>query len=140
MATPLRYHHLGIPTTEEFAGSLYLPKLKMTVSDHMATPYGIQWMRFDEGSGYPEIVKRSPHVAFEVDDLQEAIRGKKVIIEPNIPSPGVLVAFIEEAGAPIEFLQIEKEKSPNHTPDPTPVAVTPAADAAVAPAIGRGSS
>jgi hypothetical protein len=49
-----------------------------------------------------------PHVAFEVDDLREAIHGKKVIIEPNEPAPGIMVACIEEAGAPIEFLQIAK--------------------------------
>jgi hypothetical protein len=36
MALALRYHHLGIPTTEEFAGSLYLPALNMTVSDLIA--------------------------------------------------------------------------------------------------------
>ena len=47
------------------------------------------------------------HVAFEVDDLEEAIAGKKVIIPPNSPSPGVLVAFIEENGAPVEFLQFQ---------------------------------
>jgi hypothetical protein len=109
MPQSLRYHHLGIPTTEAFAGPVYLPHLKMTVSDHLATPYGIQWMRFDDDSTFPDIVKRLPHVAFEVDDLQEAIRGKKVIIEPNEPAPGVLVAFIEEAGAPIEFLQFSEK-------------------------------
>jgi methionyl-tRNA synthetase len=37
----------------------------------------------------------------------EALVGKKVIIAPNSPSPGVLVAFIEEAGAPVELLQFE---------------------------------
>lgn len=104
----VRYHHLGIPTTGEFAGAVYLPALKVTVSDHEATPYGIQWMRFDEDCPVPELVKRVPHVAFEVDDLREALRGKKIIIEPNEPSPGVLVAFIEEAGAPIELLQITR--------------------------------
>ncbi len=114
-----RYHHLGIPTTAEFAGPVYLPALKMTVSDHTATPYGIQWMRFDEDSVFPDLVKRLPHVAFEVDDLEEALRGKKVIIEPNEPAPGILVAFIEEAGAPIEFLQIAKPEEPNQAPEPT---------------------
>jgi hypothetical protein len=49
------------------------------------------------------------HVAFEVDNLEEALAGKKVIIPPNSPSPSVLVAFIEEAGAPIELLQIERD-------------------------------
>jgi hypothetical protein len=81
----------------------------MHVSDHLATPYGIQWMRFDEDCTLPEIVKRVPHVAFQVDDLREAIRGKKILIEPNEPGPGILVAFIEEAGAPVEFLQITNQ-------------------------------
>ena len=102
MSTQYRYHHLGIPTTEVFAGATYLPQFKMHVSDHLATPYGIQWMRFDEDCTLPELVKRVP----QVDDLHEAIRGKKIIIEPNEPGPGILVAFIEEAGAPVEFLQI----------------------------------
>jgi hypothetical protein len=101
-----KYHHVGIPTTDAFLGATYLPKFKVHVSDRLATPYGIQWMRFDEDCTLPELVKRVPHVAFQVDDLHQAIRGKKIIIEPNEPRPGILVAFIEEAGAPVEFLQI----------------------------------
>jgi hypothetical protein len=34
-----------------------------------------------------------------------------VIIEPNSPSEGNIVAFIEENGAPIEFIQITGGKS-----------------------------
>jgi hypothetical protein len=108
-----RYHHLGIPTIEAFAGATHLAALRMSVSDHLATPYGIQWMKFDEDCALPSLVKRVAHVAFEVDDLREAIRGKKVIIEPNEPTPGIMVAFIEEAGAPIEFLQIRNKDGPN---------------------------
>jgi hypothetical protein len=35
----------------------------------------------------------------------EAIKDKKIIIEPNSPSDGVQVAFIEENGAPVELMQ-----------------------------------
>ncbi len=45
---------------------------------------------------------------FEVNDLKEAIKEKNVIIQPNSPSPGVIVAFIEDNGVPIEFLQIDR--------------------------------
>ncbi|MCK5181457.1 MAG: hypothetical protein KAQ73_02855, partial [Dehalococcoidia bacterium] len=62
-----------------------------------------------EGCNLPEIVRTVPHVAFEVDDLRDALKDKKVIIEPNSPSPGVIAAFIEEAGAPIEFLEFENK-------------------------------
>ena len=78
----------------------------MYVSGYGKNPYGIEWMRYEDDAPYPTLVKMVPHVAFEVDDLAEAIRGKNVIIDPNSPSPGVLVAFIEENGAPIEFLQV----------------------------------
>ncbi len=54
--------------------------------------------------------KEIPHVAFEVDDIEEAIKGKEVIIKPNSPSEGVIVAFIVENGAPVEFIQfVNKE-------------------------------
>lgn len=102
-----KYHHVGIPTTEPKEGEVYVPHLKIHCTDHESNPYGIQWMRYDSDCDLPEIVKTVPHVAFEVDDLAAAIRGKEVIIKPNSPSEGVTVAFILEDGAPVEFLQFE---------------------------------
>jgi hypothetical protein len=52
-------------------------------------------------------------VAFEVDDLTAALKGHHVIIEPNSPSRGVLVAFIEVSGAPVELMQIDHEARPD---------------------------
>ncbi len=75
----LKYHHLGIPTTKPIGGEVYLKDYKTL-----------------------------PHVAFEVDDIYEAIKDKHVIIQSNSPSEGNIVAFIEENGAPIEFIQIGK--------------------------------
>ena len=103
----MKYHHLGIPTKEKLRDEVYLERFKMYVSGYGENPYGIEWMRFEDDADFPDIVKNLPHIAFEVDDLEEAIRGKNVIIEPNSPSPGVLVAFIENNGAPIELLQID---------------------------------
>ena len=104
-----KYNHLGIPTEEIMPGMLHLKHLKVYATDHQSNPFGIQWMKYEAGCGLPDLVCRQPHVAFEVDDLQAVLAGKKVIIQPNSPSPGVMVAFIEEAGAPIEFLQFEKK-------------------------------
>ncbi len=73
-----------------------------------ANPFGIEWMRFGPESNLPELVRTRPHLAFEVDDLDEAVAGRDVIVEPNSPSPGVRVAFIVQDGMPVEFLQIER--------------------------------
>ncbi|MEL6937665.1 MAG: hypothetical protein AAFO84_00565 [Cyanobacteria bacterium J06598_1] len=63
-------------------------------------------MATGENAPYPELVKSVPHIAFEVEDLQAAIQGQKILIEPNnSPSEGLLVAFIEVNGAPIELMQ-----------------------------------
>src|SRR5262249_8143690 len=94
----MRFNHIGIPTGDSFDGEIPLPHLKLTVSDHLNNPFGIQWQRYWDDSPVPDLVKTVPHVAFEVDDLQEALAGQHVIIEPNRPSAGVVVAFIEVNG------------------------------------------
>ena len=102
----LKYHHLGIPTNVRREGEQYLEQFKMYVSGYDTSPYRIEWMRFEPDSPLPELVKTVPHVAFEVDDLQTAIAGQEVLIEPNSPSAGVTVAFIVDNGAPVELLQL----------------------------------
>jgi len=104
----MKYHHLGIPTKNKLKDEKHLKDLKVYVSGFGRSPYGVEWNRFEEDAPYPDLVKTIPHVAFEVDDLEVALTGKNVIIEPNSPSPGVVVAFIEDNGAPIEFLQIDR--------------------------------
>jgi hypothetical protein len=103
----LRYHHLGIPTSERRPGERYLPEFRMYVSGYDTSPFGIEWMRFEEGCPLPELVRTVPHVAFEVGDLGAALEGRQVLIEPNSPSPGVRVAFIVDDGAPVELMQID---------------------------------
>jgi hypothetical protein len=91
----MKFNHIGIPTVHSFDGEIPLPHLKLTVSDHQNNPFGVQWQGYWDDAPYPALVKTVAHVAFEVDDLLEAIEGQRVIIEPNSPSRGVMVAFIE---------------------------------------------
>jgi len=105
----MKYHHIGIPYAGRMDGEERLEDLKMHVRGGEDDPYGIEWIRFDADAPYPELVRTVAHVAFEVENVREAIRGKKVIIEPNSPSPGVTVAFIEHNGAPVEFLEIDRD-------------------------------
>ena len=109
----MKFNHVGIPTTARFDGEIPLPHLQVTVSDHQDNPFGIQWQRYWEGAPYPELVKTVPHVAFEVDDLEEVLQGQHILIEPNSPSPGVRVAFIQVRGAPVELMQIDRSTRPD---------------------------
>ena len=100
-----RYHHLGIPYTEPRAGEHQVAHLGVHVSGFETSPYGIEWIRYEPHCKVPEIVRRVPHVAFAVDDLDQALRGREILIAPNEPSAGVRVAFILDDGAPVELLE-----------------------------------
>ena len=107
-----RYHHLGIPHTDPRADERHLEHLGVHVCGFETSPYGIEWMRFDPHCTVPDIVKTVAHIAFEVDDLDEALEGKEILIAPNAPSSGVRVAFILDDGAPIELLEFEPATRP----------------------------
>jgi hypothetical protein len=104
----MRFHHIGIPTEEKKSNEKYLTDNKFYVSGFETSQYGIEWMRFDHDSPVSELIQKIPHIAFEVDDLEKAIKGKEMIGEVSSPSEGVRAAMIIENGAPVEFLQFEK--------------------------------
>jgi hypothetical protein len=101
----MKYNHLGIPTQTPKDGETYLPEFDIYCTGHESNPFGIQWMRYGEKCTLPRVVQEVAHVAFQVEDLEEALEGKEVIISPNSPSEGVTVAFILEDGAPVELME-----------------------------------
>jgi hypothetical protein len=102
-----KYHHIGIPTQVKRENETYLKEYGVYISGYDTSPYGVEWMRFEPDSSLPEIVKTVPHVAFIVDDIENEIKGKDMLIEPNCPFEGVRVAFIIDNGTPIEFLELD---------------------------------
>jgi hypothetical protein len=103
-----RYHHIGIPTDKPRTGEQYLENLKMYVSGFQTSPYGIEWMRFEADSPISELVRTIPHVAFEVDNLDDEIKDKELLGGVSEPSEGVRVAMIIDNGAPVELLEFRK--------------------------------
>jgi hypothetical protein len=104
-----RFHHLGVPSPESREGEVFLPEFGMHVTPLQNDPFRIQWMRFEEDSALPTLVKEVPHLAFQVESLEAALKGRDILIPPNSPSNGVRVAFILHEGAPIEFLEFTGE-------------------------------
>jgi hypothetical protein len=107
-----KYHHLGIPTNKVMPDEVYLPRFGLYVSGFSSSPFGIEWMRYEEGSPVNKLIQTVPHLAFEVADLDHELssRNFKIITEPNSPSDGVRVAMIEHNGAPVELIEFVKNK------------------------------
>lgn len=108
-----KYHHIGIPTDKIMENEKYIPHLKFYVSGFEKSPFGIEWMRFEEDSPIHELIKRVPHIAFEVDnlDLELSKRNFEILTEANSPSDDVRVAMIKHNGAPIELIEFKKTSS-----------------------------
>jgi len=105
-----RYHHIGIPTNKPVKGEIYLPQFKLYVSVFNTNPFGIEWMRYEADSPVHELIKKIPHIAFEVDnlDLELSRHDFTIITKPNSPAEGTRVAMIEHNGAPVELIEFSK--------------------------------
>lgn len=106
-----RYHHVGIPTDRVREGEIHLEAYGLHVCGFRESPYGIEWMRWEKDSPVHELIRTVPHVAFEVDDLEAALAGQRVIHPPGSPSEGVRSAMIVHDGAPVELIWFRKRAS-----------------------------
>lgn len=98
------FHHIGIPTAHPQPDEIYLAEAKLYVTDANKSEHHIEWLRFEPGSPLPEILQRTAHVAYKVDNLEEALAGRTIILPPFSPFPGLRVAFIADGDAPVEMM------------------------------------
>lgn len=110
-----RFHHIGVPTTERRDGELHLPAFGVHIAGFASSPFGIEWMRYDDDSPLHPAIRTLPHVAFEVDDLDAALVGQEVISAPGSPSAGVRAAMILVQGSPVELIWFQRQGDPSAT-------------------------
>ena len=103
-----KFNHVGYPTAEKIEG-MYFKESKVTITDSTRHPYNIEKLHYDDDSTEPSIIKSVPHIAFEVDNIYEEIKNKKILVEPlktkMEDNRAIILAFIEEENIPVEFIQ-----------------------------------
>jgi hypothetical protein len=105
-----KYHHLGIPTKESLPGERYIPHLKFYVYGFNTSPFGVEWMRFEDDCPLPDIIKTIPHIAFEVENLDKELSENdfEIISKPGVPSDGVRTVMIIHNGVPVELIEFDR--------------------------------
>jgi hypothetical protein len=98
------YDHMGIPVKTPKSGSKYSEKFKMHTTDGY-NEHRIQWHCFEDGCPLHPLIQQLPHVAFRVNDLDKAVEGKSIILDPYYPFEGYKVAMVEIDGLPVEYVQ-----------------------------------
>lgn len=101
------FSHIGIPTTEDKNWDGFYEPGKIHYTEFDKDEFNIEWVKFDADTPMPELMQKMPHVAYLVDNIEDALQGKEILVETFSPGEGVRVAFIVHNGAPVEFMEIK---------------------------------
>jgi hypothetical protein len=105
------FDHVGIPTTEPQPGESWVEFSQVCVTNPRRHPQRIEYIR---ARTRPEVPPEQvglwklwnwPHIAYRVEDLQEALRGEDLIFGPFDPGGFGQVAFVLKDGIVVEYMQ-----------------------------------
>ena len=100
------YMHIGIPITNRKPNMTYNEGAKFWVSNVDDYDYKIEYLKFEEGTPFPEEIHRNPHVAYKVDDAEPYLaEADRVIFGPEALGENVRLAFIVKDDAIIELYE-----------------------------------
>lgn len=104
----MEFSHVGLITARPQPGEVFIPATRVWITNFVAHPYRIEWLRFEPDSPVTGPVRTQPHVAWQVHSIAEAGRSLRTLIDVFEPLPGVRVAFFESSdGAVIELMEYE---------------------------------
>lgn len=107
------FDHIGIPTDEPRPGENWVEFSQVWVTNPRQHPLRIEYLR---PKNRPEVPRESaalwklwnwPHVAYRVDDMQQALAGEEVILAPFDPGGFGKVAFVYKDGLVIEYMEYD---------------------------------
>lgn len=100
------FDHIGIPTSERQPGERWVETTRVWVTSPRDHHFNVEWLRFEPDSPVRGPLRTQPHVAYRVADVNAAIQGRNVVLAPfEVGNGFVKVAFVEEDGALVEFMQ-----------------------------------
>ncbi len=90
-----QYMHVGIPVTNKKEGMTYNEGMKIWMSNPDDYDFKIEYLKFEEGTPFPEIMHKNPHIAYKVDDAEPYLKdADQIIFGPLAISDTVRIAFI----------------------------------------------
>ena len=100
-----QFHHFGLPTERKQPNETYVDATKVWVTDPMAHPQKIEFLRFESDTPLSGPVRDMPHLAFRTDNLKKEIEGCEILLGPFEAMEGLTVVFVEKDGAVFEFME-----------------------------------
>jgi len=102
-----KFLHIGVPTTKVKPNEIYVEKMKLYKAEPEHSPFFMEYIRFQDGCPFPEIMHMNPHISFEVDSIAEASKDAQVIVEP-IDLGQIIISFIIKDNVILELTERKK--------------------------------
>ena len=102
-----KFLHIGVPTTQIRPNEVYVDKMKIFKAEPEHSEFNIEYIRFQDGTPFPEIMHVNPHIAYEVDSIEEAAKGTKVIVDP-IDLGEIVICFVVKDNVIFELMERKK--------------------------------
>ena len=101
------YMHIGIPVLNKKPNMVYNEWGGFWVNESVdAYDYKIEYLKFEEGTRFPEILSKQRHVAYKVDNLEKYIAdADSVICGPMPVNDKDRLAFVWKDGAILELYE-----------------------------------
>ena len=98
--------HIGLITNQKKGMEKFAPGMKAWISNPKDNPFNIEWLRFEDDSPVKGPVREKNHIAYLVDDIEEASEGLKVLMQPFKAENYLKIGFYEyEDGTVLELMQ-----------------------------------
>src|SRR5437867_873547 len=93
------FDHVGLHTTEHKPGEVWVEVNRVWVTSPRDDPCNIEWLRFEPDSPAPVELRTMPHLAYRVGDVDRALEGHEVVLEPFDVGEGfATLAFVNVNG------------------------------------------
>ena len=101
----MEFDHVGVITEEKKEDEIWVDATRVWVTDYKKHPYKIEWLRYAPDSPVKGPVREMPHVAYRVENLKEASKGMKTLLEPFDSGMDIVGFYESKDGAVIEFME-----------------------------------
>lgn len=100
------YMHVGIPVLNKKPNMVFNEWGGFWVNESVDEyDYKIEYLKFEEGTRFPEILSKQPHVAYLVDNLEHYIEDADQVIFGSEPVGDDRLAFVIKDDAIFELYE-----------------------------------
>ncbi|MBU4200768.1 MAG: hypothetical protein KKG09_02000 [Verrucomicrobia bacterium] len=108
----MKFDHIGLVTNEKKDDENWVEATRVWVTNPKIHPFHVEWLRYEPDSPTSGPLREKAHVAYQVDNIETASRGLKVLLTPFEVGGFVRVGFYEcQDGAIIELMQYLKDSN-----------------------------